>query len=108
MLEAWNALGYCLLKKNSFSAAKDCFITAASLQENKESYRNLSRVQRLIENTKERLKKLKMANPSVTKLELDETIRKSLQQHTVNLKESIILAKKALEFDMKDGDSWCL
>ena len=47
LYDAWNYLGHSFLKKNDLEAAADCFKRALTLQNNKVSLRELSRIERL-------------------------------------------------------------
>uniref|UniRef100_A0A8C4PYI4 Cell division cycle protein 27 homolog n=2 Tax=Eptatretus burgeri TaxID=7764 RepID=A0A8C4PYI4_EPTBU len=78
--DAWNELGHTCWKKGDMDAAKDCFVSALSHEQNKVSLRGLSMVLRQL--------------PAV-----GESRRNNVQQ-------SVTYAKEAVEMDLNDGVSW--
>lgn len=92
MMDAWNSLGHCFWKKNDLLSAHNCYSTALQLSPNKVSYRELSRVLRLIDASKQ-------VNKSSNVSEKEQRLE--------NITQSVAMAKKALAIDLEDGESWC-
>ena len=76
LTEAWTCLGDSYCKQDNFQAAKDCFISALSHNKDKHALRNLS------------------------------TITRALGQDNQGVKDSLQMAKEALQMDFNDGASW--
>jgi tetratricopeptide (TPR) repeat protein len=92
MMDAWNSLGHCFWKKNDLVSAHNCYTTALQLSPNKVSYRELSRILRLID---------------VSKQISDSDGEKLKNQRVENVVQSVATAKKAVGMDLEDGESWC-
>ncbi len=132
-MDAWNVLGHCLWKKNDLIGAKNCYTTALSLNRNKVSLRELSRVLRLIDPTQQitgsgttedssssrssssgsgshRTKNNTTSNSSSSSHNNshNDMLRQQLltRIRIENLKESVARAKEAIQLDMSDGESW--
>lgn len=83
-------------KKNDLLAAKHCYSTALSLNRNKTSLRELSRILRLLDPRVE----FSQEEKQIGGFALLQKKRKD------NLIESIKLVKEAIKLDMSDGESW--
>jgi tetratricopeptide (TPR) repeat protein len=94
MMDAWNSLGHCFWKKNDLLSAHNCYSTALQLSPNKVSYRELSRILRLIDVSKQ--------------LSSETNAEKLKSQKAENVEQSLEMAKKAITMDMEDGESWCM
>ncbi|KAL0484760.1 tetratricopeptide-repeat protein [Acrasis kona] len=101
-INAWNSLGHTLWKKADLLAAQDCYLNAIQIKQNKVSYRELSRILRLIDPRRQLQKK---QSTDVSDKTEQERLRDQLFS---NAAESIEMAKKAVSMDVSDGESWYL